>query len=105
VMIGRAARGQPWLLAQVAHQVWGGPAPIAPTGAALAALIGGHYDAMLAFYGVGLGGKVARKHLGWYMDHAGTDANLRQMILTADQPAMVHRLLPDAFATPLKVAA
>lgn len=105
VMIGRAARGQPWLLAQVAHHLWGGPAPVVPQGAALAAMVARHHDHMLSFYGLPLGLKVARKHLGWYMDHAGTAAGLRQAILTADAPAMVQRLLPEAFAGLLQVAA
>jgi tRNA-dihydrouridine synthase B len=32
----------------------------------------GHYEAMLSFYGRVLGPRVARKHLGWYMDGAAT---------------------------------
>jgi tRNA-dihydrouridine synthase B len=51
---------------------------------------------MLAFYGSLLGAKVARKHLGWYMDTAGTPPDLRGAILTAPQPSGVLRLLPAA---------
>ena len=36
VMVGRGARGQPWLLAQVAHALGHGPATAVPRGAALA---------------------------------------------------------------------
>ena len=46
-----------------------------------------HYDHMLAFYGPeGLGLRVARKHLGWYLEVAGITAN-RDAILTATTPA------------------
>ena len=96
VMIGRGARGRPWLLAEVAAALWGTRAPKVPQGAALADLVAGHHDAMLSFYGTDLGGRVSRKHLGWYMEAAGTPAALRRLVLTAP-PALVARLLPEAF--------
>jgi nifR3 family TIM-barrel protein len=95
VMIGRGAQGRPWLLAQVAAEIWGGPAPRVPQGAALADLVAAHHDAMLSFYGSALGGRVARKHLGWYMDEAATPPDLRRRVLTAP-PQEVARLLPEA---------
>lgn len=95
VMIGRGAQGRPWLLAQVAAEIYGTPAPVIPQGAALADLVAGHYEAMLGFYGRDLGGRAARKHLGWYMDHAGTGADLRRRVLTAGPDTVLH-LLPDA---------
>jgi len=105
VMLGRGVRGRPWLPAQVRAALVGQPKPQAPQGAALTALVADHYEAMLSFYGVNLGTKAARKHLGWYMDAAGTPAALRRRILTAPGPAGVLGLLPDAFAVPEQVAA
>lgn len=96
VMVGRGAQGKPWLLAQIAHGMFGTPAPEVPEGAALADLVAAHYEAMLDFYGPDLGLRVARKHLGWYMDHAGTEAGLRRAVLTSRDPAAVLRLLPRA---------
>jgi nifR3 family TIM-barrel protein len=95
VMIGRGAQGRPWLLAQVAAEIWGGTAPPEPQGAALADLVAAHHDAMLSFYGSALGGRVARKHLGWYMDEAATPPGLRRRVLSAP-PQEVARLLPEA---------
>ena len=103
VMVGRGAQGQPWALADIAHRLYGTPAPVIPQGAALAALVAGHYDAMLRFYGAALGLRVARKHLGWYMDVHGTAPALRHRILTATSPVAVFTLLPDAFAPPSQV--
>jgi tRNA-dihydrouridine synthase B len=104
VMVGRAVRGRPWLLAEIAHRLWGAPAPVVPQGASLAALVARHYDALLSFYGLTHGPKVARKHLGWYLDHVAAPSALRQTILTAPA-ATVFRLLPDAFGHPAQVAA
>lgn len=98
VMIGRGAQGRPWLLAQVAAGLSGRPVPAAPEGAAFVDMVCAHYDAMLSFYGNTLGGKVARKHLGWYMDHAQTPQNLRKSVLTQRDTTAVMRLLPDALA-------
>nr|WP_263618741.1 tRNA dihydrouridine synthase DusB [Seohaeicola saemankumensis] len=96
VMIGRGAQGQPWLLAQIAHALWGHTAPEIPQGRALVDMVCGHYEAMLGFYGADLGLRVARKHLGWYMDQAGTGAALRRAVLTGRDPEAVLRLLADA---------
>lgn len=105
VMIGRGAQGRPWLLAEVAASLYGTPAPDVPRAAALTDMVAAHFEAMLAFYGTSLGGRVARKHLGWYMDHAGTGAALRRAVLTAD-PATALRLLPEAMgADPQRQAA
>ena len=103
VMIGRGAQGRPWALAEVAQNLYGGPAPEIPHGAALAQMIGTHYEAMLDFYGSDLGVRVARKHLGWYL--AGADAGLRRQILTSDQHVEVLRLLPIAVAAQPLMAA
>jgi tRNA-dihydrouridine synthase B len=97
VMVGRGVQGRPWLLAQIAHDIYGTPAPVIPQGAAFTEMVLGHYDAMLAFYGTKLGLRMARKHLGWYMDHIGTPVDLRRAILTARCPEETMLLLPAAF--------
>ena len=104
VMIGRGSGGQPWLLAQVAHEIWGTPAPVIPHGAALAAMVQDHYRASLEFYGPDLGARVIRKHLGWYMDLVGTDADLRRRILSSRDTAEVHAMLPDAILAERRAA-
>lgn len=96
VMVGRGAQGKPWLLAQIAADVFGGTAPEVPEGADLVDLVGGHYEAMLSFYGADLGLRVARKHLGWFMDGVGTGAVLRRQVLTSRDTGEVLALLPEA---------
>lgn len=104
VMVGRGAQGRPWLLAQIAHALHGGPAPQVPEGPALFALIAAHYEAILSFYGRELGLRVARKHLGWYLEAAGIGA-ARAPVLTAEDPAQVLRHLADALGTGPALAA
>lgn len=104
VMVGRGAQGAPWRLAQIAAALFGRPAPAVPQGAALADLVIGHYQDMLGFYGIDLGGRVARKHLGWYLETAGCAAH-RGAVLTAATPAATIAALLRALAEPDRVAA
>ncbi|MBU9698428.1 tRNA dihydrouridine synthase DusB [Rhodobacteraceae bacterium HSP-20] len=97
VMVGRGAQGAPWRLAEIAHALYGTPAPVIPEGAALADLVAEHYEAMLSFYGPALGLRCARKHLGWYLDSVEGDAP-RHAMLTSDDPATVLRLIRAGFA-------
>ena len=97
VMIGRGAQGAPWKLAQVAHDIYGTPAPKVPEGGRLGRMVLDHYDDMLTFYGRDIGLRMARKHLGWYLDEAGLP-HARDAILTSTDPAQVIQLLEQAFA-------
>jgi tRNA-dihydrouridine synthase B len=106
LMVGRGARGGPWLLGQLAralatHRIEPDP-PIDTQCRLLAEL----YDSLLTHYGIHRGVRHARKHLAWGLDVAasargGSDAFVRSRarVLTADQPSEVQRLLADAFAT------
>ena len=105
VMVGRGAQGRPWMLAQIAHELFGTAMPDIPEGAALVDMVADHYDAMLSFYGEALGGKVARKHLGWYMDDAGPGRDVRRAVLTSNSPETVLSLLPEALDPTQKEAA
>lgn len=105
VMIGRGAQGRPWQLAQVAADLYGTARPTIPVGNRFCEMVSSHYEAMLTFYGVDLGARVARKHFGWYMDTAATSAALRREVLTAPTPAATLRLLPAALTHHGQVAA
>ena len=96
VMIGRGAQGRPWALAEISSELYGTAKPTIPVGAELIAMVQNHYSAMLEFYGSDLGGRVARKHVGWYMDSAGTSTALRKGVLTARDPSDVQTLLARA---------
>ena len=96
VMVGRGAYGRPWFPGAVAAGAAARPFA-APIGDALRDLVVDHYAAMLDHYGAHIGLRAARKHLGWYMDRAGTPTHLRAAVLTATRPDAVVALLADAF--------
>ena len=96
VMVGRGAQGAPWKLAEIAHDLYGTPAPEVPQGGALADLVASHYEDMIAFYGIDPGLRVARKHLGWYAQATGADG--RDLLFRAPSPAETLRLIRQVFA-------
>jgi len=105
IMIGRAAQGRPWLPGQIAMYLTCGRHAEEPTLAIQYSLITALYDDMLAHHGIAIGRRHARKHLGWGLDAAAATAGApvellkahRQRVLTADQPALVHRHLAEAY--------
>jgi len=97
VMVGRGAQGAPWRLAEIAAALFGAPAPAIPVGPDRARMVLGHYDEILDFYGAALGVRIARKHLGWYMDEAGADPALRARMMTAGDADAVRDLIGRAF--------
>lgn len=105
VMVGRGAQGRPWRLSQIAAGLAGEPEPETPEGGALADIVDRHYVSLLSFYGRDLGVRVSRKHLGWYMDDAGTPVALRREVLTERDPEKVRRLMAMAVTEVERAAA
>ena len=98
VMIGRGAQGRPWIVGQVGAHLSGHAGPQTPEGADLVDLVLAHYEDILSEYGTELGVRVARKHIGWYLDAIGnTSSAARRPVMTEDDPRIVLRQIPDLF--------
>ncbi|MEW4460902.1 tRNA dihydrouridine synthase DusB [Roseibium algicola] len=101
VMIGRGAYGRPWLPGHIGHFLASGEQLNAPTGTELAELVAEHYEAILSHYGERQGVRIARKHLGWYLDEttsagaADIPGSVRKTLMTSNQPSEVIRLASD----------
>ncbi len=68
IMVGRAAQGQPWLPGRIRAALAGEPVPAPPDRAVWLALVEEHIGALHAQYGEPQGVRIARKHLGWYLE-------------------------------------
>jgi nifR3 family TIM-barrel protein len=105
VMVGRGAQGQPWMPGQIGRRLETGVAEPPPSLTDQLAYIRALYDDLLFHYGLRIGLRHARKHLGWALGIAAASGNVsasvlktwRGKILTADDPAGVQRSLVDAF--------
>lgn len=72
IMIGRAAQGRPWLFAAVNQYLQRGTLPAAPSTAEVCTVMRGHIAEIHRFYGDYLGTRIARKHVGWYLESLTT---------------------------------
>jgi len=105
VMIGRGAQGAPWLPGQIARRLEGGAVEAAPPLTQQLDHIRTLYDEVCRHYGLRIGLRHARKHLGWALDIAARCAQApaqklkgwRERILTSDDPTRVHQCLQEAF--------
>ncbi len=68
VMIGRAAQGQPWLLARIADALEHQSDPGDPSLTAKHKTVLTHLEALYDFYGEEQGVRIARKHVQWYAE-------------------------------------
>ena len=106
LMIGRAARGRPWLPGQIARFLALGHPERAPALTTQLTIVKELYEEMLAHHGREVGRRHARKHLGWALDAAAETAGSgplvlkahRNRVLTADEPSAVRRHLAEAYA-------
>tara|TARA_R110000751_G_scaffold191217_2_gene296910 strand:- start:29902 stop:30900 length:999 start_codon:yes stop_codon:yes gene_type:complete len=94
VMIGRAAQGRPWIVGQLA-----GNKDIPVKRADILDIVLEHYEMNLSHYGIAIGTRHARKHLGWYLSHAVGDCPgaLKSKIMTSLDPQSVIENLKCAF--------
>ena len=105
VMVGRGAQGRPWFPGRLARYLATGAREKPPRLSEQLALVSALYRETLALYGVEIGLRHARKHLGWALDTAATTAGApahllkayRSRVLTAADPAIVLRRLAEAF--------
>ncbi len=105
VMIGRGANGAPWLPGQIGRRLDGGGAEGEPSLPEQLSYIRALYEEICAHYGVRIGLRHARKHLGWALDAAAGTAGIsvedlkaaRVNVLTTEDPAETRRRLAAAY--------
>jgi tRNA-dihydrouridine synthase B len=105
VMIGRAARGRPWLPGQIGRYVANGTRLRDPALEDQRDNLIELYDAWLGQYGHARGAREARKHIGWALEAAARAVNLsadwvkswRARLLAENSPSHVVLGIHDAF--------
>jgi tRNA-dihydrouridine synthase B len=117
LMMGRGAYGRPWAPGVLAEALDAGTGIAMPSLAEQLTIVLGHFEAMLSHYGRELGGRVARKHLGWYVEdlkHRGVlnigqaqawRTQLVSQTRAEDVREKIHALYDAVADTPLETAA
>jgi tRNA-dihydrouridine synthase B len=94
VMVGRSSQGRPWHPGVLAG------AATHPDAAGVAGIFAEHYAMMLEFYGLDVGLRAARKHVGWYIERFAPDlpAAEKAAILTSNDVKLVSERVASAIA-------
>ncbi|KQW83773.1 tRNA dihydrouridine synthase DusB [Brevundimonas sp. Root1279] len=101
LMLGRGVYGRPWLAAHLERALADGTVLHEPDRDERLAIVVEHLRASVEFYGLPLGLKMFRKHLGWYIEQAPwpTDPLERRAakarLCRIDEPAAVESALAD----------
>jgi len=102
VMVGRAAQGRPWLLREIDHYLRTGKELAAPGRDEVLSILTAHLEALYDFYGEFMGVRIARKHVGWYLQQhpeaAGFRKHFNQLETASDQVNAVTALLAESVA-------
>lgn len=78
VMIGRAAQGRPWIFREIRHFLETGTKLPPPDREEVRTLMNEHVTNLHQFYGAYLGARIARKHVGWYLDEEEAGREFRK---------------------------
>ncbi len=97
IMIGRAAQGRPWIFREVVHYLATGEKLAAPAIAEVQQIMLEHVQGLHQLYGVHLGPKIARKHVGWYLAEHDAQGVFRSEFNAIEQAERQFEALNDYF--------
>jgi len=97
LFIGRAAQGRPWLFRQINHYLATGEELPDPGAEEIRNILMGHVEALHAFYGEYIGLRVARKHVGWYLQARDPDKTFRRHFNRIEDAGAQLQLLDHYF--------
>jgi len=93
VMVGRAARGSPWLLGQIDDVLARRPVRVVTPEQRMRVILG-HFDAHLRYWGEGFGAlRSFRKHLLWYLSGYEGGSEVARQVFRLSEPAAVREAL------------
>ncbi len=86
LLIGRAAQGSPWIFREILHYLETGEHLPAPSLDEVERILSEHLDALHSFYGEVMGPRIARKHVGWYLQSHDESKTFRRRFNTLEDP-------------------
>ncbi|WP_175481838.1 tRNA dihydrouridine synthase DusB [Marinobacter zhejiangensis] len=86
LLIGRAAQGRPWIFREILHFLETGEHLAPPSLDEVEDILSGHLDALHAFYGDVMGPRIARKHVGWYLQTHDDSKAFRRRFNAIEDP-------------------
>lgn len=98
LLIGRAAQGRPWIFREILHFLETGRHLAAPSLAEVEQILTRHLNALHRFYGDFMGVRIARKHVGWYLQSHDESKQFRKRFNALDEAAEQRDSIQQYFA-------
>lgn len=98
LLIGRAAQGRPWIFREILHFLETGKHLASPPLAEVEQILTQHLDALHQFYGDFMGVRIARKHVGWYLQSHDESKQFRKRFNALDEAAEQRDSIQQYFA-------
>lgn len=98
IMIGRAAQGNPWIFRQIEHYLQNGTQLAKPSPQEMALISIKHVKDIYDLYGIHMGIRIARKHVGWYLQSYDPEREFRRKFNTIDEGALQIEALENFFS-------
>lgn len=102
IMVGRGARGRPWLFEQINTFIQNGAIVKEPAIELQYRIVAKHLQALYAFYGDTMGARIARKHLAWYTRGLSGGSAFRRQINSETLPSVQIRKVRDFYQRQLE---
>ena len=99
VMIGRAAQGNPWIFREIQYYLEHGSLLAPPTPEEVHEVMDRHLAQLHAFYGEYMGLRIARKHVGWYVDERPGGETFRTRFNAIENAAEQRKALAEFLLT------
>lgn|SRR5690554_5242101 len=99
IMIGRGAQGNPWLFREIAHYLATGEQLPAPSVEEVSTVMLRHVHNLHAHYGEFTGVRIARKHVGWYLQQQQLASAFRRAFVGIEHADEQIEALTNFFAT------
>ena len=84
LLIGRGAQGRPWIFREILHFLETGRHLAEPPIDEVEQVLSEHLEALHGFYGELMGVRIARKHVGWYLQSHDEDKRFRKRFNAID---------------------
>jgi len=86
LMIGRASQGNPWIFREILHYLLTGEYLARPSAEEVQRTLLDHLSELHQFYGPQAGVRIARKHIGWYLQTQPSGQLARRGLVRIEDP-------------------
>jgi tRNA-dihydrouridine synthase B len=97
IMIGRSARGRPWIFQEISSYLKTGVRPRSPSADWITETLIAHLHELYHFYGYYAGVRIARKHVAWCASGRRNDLQFRERFNRAETSQEQEELIEGFF--------